>query len=268
MGGFILGDKQADGLSKKAQWEQEKKTPNGIKPVEKCDDRGKNCKTTMPSILIQESAAKAFNAPMDSLLNADEFDEIIGSLFGNLANEAFSGTNGLLGLSDKTHGASGNESYFDAIKNDPTNHSNSDEVGNNPITKALAIEARVVKAQFAIVTEIENINKCKTTKVTLPTFLDDTVATYTAEIVKNTQTLAKLSDMSAQYASSTTDTQVAQLLTQLENMRTNDELNGILVAINEEDNLASIRTYIADFKKATNYVAESCTATTTPSSIP
>ena len=73
-----------------------------------------NCTVTTPGALIKDQASFALQIPALSLLNADSFNESVGNLFSNLANQALSGVNGLLGLggssanTNNSFGASGN----------------------------------------------------------------------------------------------------------------------------------------------------------------
>ncbi len=81
-------------------------SPNG--PKEKCV-------ISTPGQTIASSLNKALGASTDQLVAADEINELIGALIGQIANQALTGAAGLLGLS--VAGSSGNgsgESYVDA----------------------------------------------------------------------------------------------------------------------------------------------------------
>lgn len=90
--------------------------PNG-KKIEKCV-------TTTPGETISATLNKFLGAGTDSLVAADEINEVIAALFGQIANQALTGAAGLLGLSVKGGGGGGaGESYVDALVNQ-TNSAN------------------------------------------------------------------------------------------------------------------------------------------------
>lgn len=61
-----------------------------------------NCKIVTPGQTISDSLSKVLGSGQDALITADEIDEIIGALVGQLAVKAITGTAGLLGLSVNT----------------------------------------------------------------------------------------------------------------------------------------------------------------------
>lgn len=60
------------------------------------------CNITKPGATISASLSKALGAGQDTLVTADEINEIVAALIGTLANKAITGVNGLLGLSPGT----------------------------------------------------------------------------------------------------------------------------------------------------------------------
>ena len=60
------------------------------------------CFITKPGRVISDSLNKALGAGQDELVAADEFNEIVVALIGQLANQAITGASGLLGLSGGT----------------------------------------------------------------------------------------------------------------------------------------------------------------------
>lgn len=77
------------------------------------------CKIVTPGETIAASLNKALGASTDSLVAADEINEVIGALIGQIANQALTGAAGLLGLSVRGGGGGGNgDSYVDAIVNE------------------------------------------------------------------------------------------------------------------------------------------------------
>ena len=60
------------------------------------------CTVSKPGTTIANALNKSLGAGQDSLIAADEIDEIIGALIGQIANAAITGAAGLLGLSPGT----------------------------------------------------------------------------------------------------------------------------------------------------------------------
>ena len=268
MGAYLAGGIALDAAIAGEQYEATKDIDHGqgFRSMETCTavqtatGPRRDCRFSTPGILIKEQATAALKAPMDSLLNADEFDEVIGALFGNLANEAISGINGLLGLSDKTHGAGGNQTYFDAIRNDPTNGTTNAQTSDNPIGRALATETRVGTAEIGIVNAVQNLTRCSP-EVVLPPELRGVLTEFTPKVIATGEIVVQLSDMALAYASSTSASDKGRLLTQLESMRTDGKISGLPIALEYEQFLnVDLKNFIAAFKKDTNYVEVSCTA--------
>ena len=79
------------------------------------------CAISKPGRMIADSLSKALGAGQDTLITADEINEIVGALIGQLATKAVTGINGLLGLSAGTgHTYSGfnGGSYTSAVNNE------------------------------------------------------------------------------------------------------------------------------------------------------
>jgi hypothetical protein len=80
-----------------------------------------NCTVTTPGRVIADQLNSSLNAGRDMLITADEIDEIIGALLAQLAQQALTGTFGLLGLggnsqfTDASYGDGSNLSYLDAL---------------------------------------------------------------------------------------------------------------------------------------------------------
>jgi hypothetical protein len=83
------------------------------------DSGGQQCSISKPGRIIADQLNKALGAGQDALIQADEINELISALLGQLANQALTGVAGLLGLSEGTgytsrsSGYSG--SYLDAL---------------------------------------------------------------------------------------------------------------------------------------------------------
>jgi hypothetical protein len=66
------------------------------------DSGGQQCTISKPGRVIADQLNKALGAGQDALIEADEINELIAALLGQLANKALTGINGLLGLSGGT----------------------------------------------------------------------------------------------------------------------------------------------------------------------
>ncbi len=225
-----------------------------------------NCVITTPGSIMQDLASKALGTGIDSLLNADEANEVIGLLFGNLAQEAVTGVNGLLGLggnaqfSNNTFGTGGNLSYLDAVRQEQANKQ-TNSVNGNKIQQALATETKVLELQLAIVDIISTTTAkfASSSKpfigkscfdLTLPDALSTTLTQVSAKLPKTIATVLTLQDMAETYASTTSSGGQLQLLQQLTALQSQGALSGQAALIETDFFLNSeLKTFIADFKK-------------------
>lgn len=79
-----------------------------------------DCSITTPGKIVQEALSFNLDSGRQSLVEADEINELIGALFGQLANKAITGVAGLLGLSGgNSYSYSDYDgSYLDELVND------------------------------------------------------------------------------------------------------------------------------------------------------
>lgn len=61
-----------------------------------------DCQISKPGQLISKALSSSLDSPRQSLIQADEFNEVLAALFSQLGNTALTGANGLLGLSSGT----------------------------------------------------------------------------------------------------------------------------------------------------------------------
>jgi len=124
-------------------------------------DGGQQCTISKPGRIIADQLNKALGAGQDSLVQADEINELISALLGQLANQAMTGVAGLLGLSEGTGytsrsgGYSG--SYLDALvdeSNDLINNSG-DEGAQGIITPQLELQIEYRDLLVAYQTEFQ-----------------------------------------------------------------------------------------------------------------
>ncbi len=250
---------------------------NGVFSKKACTTVGgtKKCTITTPGILIQESASKALGAGIDSLLNAHEMNEVIGSVFGNLATQAISGVNGLLGLggnasfSNNSFGTSGGLSYLDALKEESAAKKTT-TVGDNKIQQALVTETKVLELELAIVDKIDGVTKlfaehkkpfASSTcwKLTLPTKLSDTLDELTLKIPKTVSGVTTLQDLAEQYKNVTEPSAQLGILQQFTTLQTEGLVTGQSALIEYDFFLnTELKDTIATFTKAITAQELSC----------
>jgi hypothetical protein len=99
------------------------------------------CKIVTPGETIATSLNKALGASTDQLVAADEINEIIGALVGQIANQALSGAAGLLGLTVRGgYGGSSGDSYVDALVNERTSDGNLFDDGISEVADRLNVQ--------------------------------------------------------------------------------------------------------------------------------
>lgn len=86
------------------------------------------CVISTPGKVISEQLNKMLGAGQDQLVAADEINEVVSALMGQIANQALTGAAGLLGLSvgtGYTAGGYGSGSYVDELASQSRNSANS-----------------------------------------------------------------------------------------------------------------------------------------------
>lgn len=120
-----------------------------------------DCDITTPGQVIADQVNKSLGAGQDALIEADEINEIIGAFFAQLAQQAITGINGLLGLSQP---GSGSGSPAESVSPCGTTGSYLDELCdegseagsvNNPIKDAVKREQEHIALQKKIVAMID-----------------------------------------------------------------------------------------------------------------
>lgn len=104
----------------------------------------KDCFISKPGKIIEEALSFNLDSGRQSLITADEINEVIAALLGQLANKAIQGINGLLGLSAGTgYTYSGyGDSYLDAMV------ASSSELVNTGAARDIMVEALTVQQEF------------------------------------------------------------------------------------------------------------------------
>lgn len=116
-----------------------------------------NCQITTPGQVIADQINKSLGAGQDTLIAADEINEIIGALFAQLAQQAITGINGLLGLSSGGFtGSDGTQydSYLEAVGAESTTAGTI----QNPLEPAVNREQENIALQNTIIQKIDDVN--------------------------------------------------------------------------------------------------------------
>jgi hypothetical protein len=261
----IVDEKQAVRV-KEWDWGRGVESKKSCRTVGTGANAQKKCTITTPGAILQELGTKALGTGIDSLLNADEANEVIGLLFGNLAKETITGINGMLGLggnaqfSNNTFGTAGNLSYLDAIRQEQANKQKQN-LGGNKIQQALATETRVLELQLSIVESISTTTRLFASSsapylgrscfdLTIPTALSNTLSEISAKLPTSISTVLTLQDMAEEFASTTDTTGQLRLLEQLSTLQSNGLLNGQAAVVELDFFISSeLRPFLADFRK-------------------
>ena len=170
-----------------------------------------NCTITTPGVTIAGQLNKVLGAGQDILVEADEINEYIGQLLGALANQAFIGAAGLLGLSGNTGQSYGgyDGSYLDAL-----NQQNLDSSGNitgsaaDSLADALRSERNYrSESQYLLdlltefIVDAENPQGARN----IATILNEEIAD---EIFTSNANITALTNLLAEFDNATTDRQI------------------------------------------------------------
>lgn len=177
-----------------------------------------DCKITNPLYLAAESTVfNLVDLPGLSLLNMDEFDEVVSNLMSNLTNQALTGLTGVLGLSgNSSYGSSvfgpdGDLSYADALAQDDISRYQTG--GVNPIAESLDSERRYFELQSGILEVIQELEdkldqnanefpQCFDMELTSD--LQTTKEQSTINLQVSSTTIAILNTLNDQYRNATT----------------------------------------------------------------
>ncbi len=123
--------------------------------VEGSDTPKEKCTISKPGKMVQEALTFNIDGARQSLIQADEFNELIAALLGQLANKALTGAAGLLGLSAGTgytyEGFSGG-SYLSAMEEQSNQQTNTRLGGDSPTSDGFS-DAITVQQEFRAIAE-------------------------------------------------------------------------------------------------------------------
>lgn len=193
----------------------------------------KNCDITTPGRVIADQINKSLGAGQDELIAADEINEIISALFAQLAKQAITGMNGLLGLgggsySDTSFGPNKDQSYLDALKAEDTI---SPGVGN-PFGVAIkreqdniALQNRIISMITAVETRLNATSSCA--NLALPAAFVSQRTAAQQRIVLDTTHISQLTTMNTAYTASQDPQAKLDLVTELMQMQQDNTLTTI-----------------------------------------
>jgi len=250
-GAYILAQEKlnADIAEKQRNASDEIQQGNGFLSLKTCVEvNGKQqCKVVTPGKVISEQLTKALGASQDTLITADEINEVVSALFAQLAQQALTGAGGLLGLSS----GSGGSSYLDQVDNDDSTVGLSDNSAN-PITQSLKTEKDVQVIYLETLdlidkTEIKAANKkCDPT---LSISLKATKTGLNTSIVQNTSTIAQLELLSSQYEQSSEQKKKNTVYQDYLKLRSNGTLHSSFDVLDLNIQLDDLKVETDDFLK-------------------
>lgn len=229
-----------------------------------------DCDITTPGQVIAAQVNDALGAGQDALIEADEINEIISALFAQLANQAITGINGLLGLGGSNLGytdnsfGDGTQSYLDALGFENT----VSEGIENPLAAAVQREAEHIGLQTQIVNRINTIEtylnnaveeygQCIT--LTMPTTLINERDEAIGALITSEGVLPILEDLRDQFDTSTDAEEQLEIVTIYQQMQADD-----LVVALATNNLLQIhidlelKESIADLRSRINQQIRAC----------
>lgn len=215
----------------------------GFRSLKNCDPETGACTITTPGSIIQEQLAFQLTVPARSLIEADEMNEVLGALFSNLANQAITGVNGLLGLggnadfSNGSFGASASLSYLDAMDEEAQESWGGGQQTGGRIEQALVTETKVLEAQIAILTELDAINTAfedakepfegdSCWNLTLPSEFSSKLNELVADVPTTISTIVELEQMVTAFEAASSAQAQQGILNQFIALQSNGSLSG------------------------------------------
>lgn len=167
--------------------------------VEGAGTTQEDCFLSTPGKFIQETLTFNTDSGRQSLVAADEIDEIIAALLGQLAQMALTGAGGLLGLTDNRFGEREGGAYTDQVR---------EEIDDNLVT-AGAINEEVIGEQIALENEYiatleENIGRLEffianETTAALRQAAVEVISDFESEIIEAQNNIAEMESILARY---------------------------------------------------------------------
>ena len=203
-GAYMLAqqDLNANVAEAEANAKQEVAQGNGFLSFKTCIDiQGrKECRVVTPGSVISEQLNKSLGAGQDALISADEINEVVSALFGQLAQQAITGIGGLGGL---TQNSGGSSSYLNRLEIDNEDQIGFSNASSNPMEQALENEydaQAIYQSILATLRDIEQDAIAEGCSPTLSRRLSDERQEIQALANNNRSTITQLQTLSSQYA--------------------------------------------------------------------
>lgn len=221
-----------------------------------------DCFISTPGKTIQDALSFNLDSGRQSLITADEIDEIIGALVGQLANQAISGAAGLLGLSEGTgytYSGYNGGSYTSAMGSEATtlNYKNS----TSTMKKSLTVQNDFLD----ILSPVAPNNGNPTTDIIK---YNGKYYDFGAEVVKNNKAITVAQNKIATLNPNDDAGQIAQLNASIKKLKAkNDVLSGIIEERKDliaelNDNIVKIENLVNIMENSDSTVSEKSTAVT------
>ncbi len=233
------------------------------------------CTITTPGIVFKDLLSFQLTTPARSLIEADEMNEVIGALFSNLAQQAFTGVNGLLGLggndsfTNSSFGVDVNLSYLDALDEESANNAASGAVAGNKIEQALRTETEVLELQVAILTQIDELNTAfedakepyeddSCWNLAFPATLASTLDDLVEDAPQTINTIVKLEDLSSRYEDANSSQEQLQILQEFTTLQTSGALSGQTAVIQYQYLQSQLADETSEFEEEIEDEVTSC----------
>lgn len=233
------------------------------------------CTVTTPGIIIKDQLSFALTTPARSLIEADEMNEVIGALFSNLAQQAFTGVNGLLGLggnasfSDNSFG-DGSSSYLDVMQQESDESGNVGDITGNKIAQALRTETDVLDLEDQILAQLDELTTAYTDAkepfegdscwdLEFPASLGDTVDELVERIPETIATIIKLEDLSNHYDEAGSSSEQLQILQEFTALQSSGAIAGQTAFIEYQYYINNeLKNQVEDFQQEIEDELTSC----------
>ena len=250
---------------------------NGFLSQKVCTGIGldEECTITTPGSIIQDMLSFSLTTPARTLIEADEMNEVLGALFSNLANQALSGINGLLGLggnatwSNNAFGPGGTSSYLDATADEEQGNATGD-TSSDAVERAYDSETEVLQLQMTIIAEIEEVNTLFETErepyasdscwnLDVPDEFTDKLSELLVEVPETLNTLIALEGLVTALEDANSTQEQLPIFTELSRMQSEGLLGGQTAVIEYEFYLSTeLRPLIQEFVADIEAEVEGC----------
>lgn len=184
-----------------------------------------HCPIATPGFAIADQLNRALGAGQDTLITADEINEVISALFNQLAVQAITGVNGLLGLSYS--GANGEPSYMSQFYDDIQNNTTG-AASISFITDTLRIEQQFLDAHEEVmlhaidVGDLADSTTCSASN-NIQTQLTEIISDMAVEIDKAETNIQALNELKEIFLTASADIQI-QIAQEFQNMTASGQM--------------------------------------------